>query len=144
MDTAEAICDIISKLKFLSFVQKNQKVNTRKVEIYNNNWYDVVYRTVIHPENRSDTVHFVNNIIESGINLYERSSEPTRTVLLECILSTKTGLENLNYTYRTDPYMKARLEAIQIRIELFVAEVNASRTHPVVAASRSGGGGNNP
>lgn len=122
MDSAEAICDIISKLKFLSYVQKNQKINTRKVEIYNNNWYDVVYRTVIHPENRSDTIHFVNNIIESAINLYERSSEQTKVVLLECIHNTKTGLDNLNYTYRTDPYMKARLEAIQIRIELFMTE----------------------
>ena len=135
MDTADAICDIISKLKFLSFVQKNQKINTRKVEIYNNNWYDVVYRTIIHPENRSDTIHFVNHIIESGINLYERSSDPTRTVLLECIHQTKTGLDNLIYTYRTDPYMKARLEAIQIRIALFTADYT-----PVGATlSKSGG-----
>jgi len=135
MDSADAICDIISKLKFLSFVQKNQKINTRKVEIYNNNWYDVVYRTIIHPENRSDTVHFVNNIIESGISLYERSSEPTRAVLLDCIQSTKAGLDNLNYTYRTDPYMKARLEAIQVRIELFMTDPGHAGCSAAVVAT---------
>jgi hypothetical protein len=122
MDTPDAICDAISKLKFLSFVQKNQKINTRKVEIYNNNWYDVVYRTIIHPENRSDTIHFVNNIIESGVSLFERSNEQTQGVLIECINNTKTGLDSLIYTYRTDPYMVARLEAIQIRIELFMTD----------------------
>ncbi len=130
MDSSDAICDIISKLKFLSFVQKNQKINTRKVEIYNNNWYDVVYRSVIHPENRSDTIHFVNHIIESGINLYERSSEQRKVVLLDCIHNTKAGLESLHYTYRTDPYMKARLEAIQIRIELFMADSDKASGRP--------------
>ena len=67
-----------------------------KVEIYNNNWYDVVYRKIIHPENRADTIHFINNIIESGISLFERSNEKTQGVLIECINNTKTGLDILD------------------------------------------------
>lgn len=120
MDTKPSTSDIISKLRFLSFIKRNQKINTRRTDIYDNRWYDFLIRNLVAPENRYDTIRFVSTVIEEGIQSRDEETDPDlQNVLFHCVLEAVAGIENLKYTYNEDPYVKAQFDAILIQIQLF-------------------------
>lgn len=106
---------IVCQLKFISFIKKNQKVCTKQNRIYDNNWYDGIYRSIIIPEDRMDTINYIQSVLDKtykAILQYEENS----SILITCLREVTFGIENLKYTYSEDPYIKGLFDAMLIEI----------------------------
>ena len=55
--------ELLSNLKFLSKINKDQKINVRDMFIQENNWTTSLSRTVYKVDNRKNTLHFIQNLI---------------------------------------------------------------------------------
>ena len=54
--------DIIPKLKFISRLNKGDKINVKNLYIQPNNFFNKISRSFIHIDDRTNTLIFVNNI----------------------------------------------------------------------------------
>lgn len=115
--------DLVAKLKFLSFIQKNEKVSTKDNSVYKNNWYDFIYRQWVQPESRYDTINFLETHIDDAFSFLNNcKAAEKRETLIQCLKESKTGIENLRYTYKHDPCMKGKLDSLLIQINSYTAE----------------------
>ena len=101
--------ELLSNLKFLSMIQKDQKINVRDMFIQENNWTTSISRTVYKVDNRKNTLHFIQNLISTSFstckslsNLDNKSSYTMLQSLLKGLLNSRSGIENLKYTYKED------------------------------------------
>ena len=102
------INDITSKLKFLSKVQKNQKINVSGMFVQLVGTMTSV-RRFMQSESRTNTLNFVDNIVNTSITLIDNynskmssSQKLIITNIINDLISVKGGLRNLKYTYSDD------------------------------------------
>ena len=117
---------LISTLKYLSFIKKNEKICTKDRSVYKNNWYDFFYRTVVMPENRFDTTNFLETNIDMTFQFLDACESPDKVfTVIECLQESIQGIENLRYTYQHDACMKGKLDSILIDIKSKIAEIKS-------------------
>ena len=82
-----------------------------------NNWYDFIYRQWLQPENRFDTINFLEtNIDDTFEYLRNCDSDEKSATIVKCLVESKGGIENLRYTYKDDAFMKGKIDSILIEI----------------------------
>lgn len=115
--------NVVCQLKFISFVKKRQKINTKHNSVYDNNWYDCIYRSILTPENRLDTVNYIQNTLDDAFKELSIAKNDTQAKIIEvCLNETKCGIQNLMYTYQEDPFIKGKFESMMIEIENKIGE----------------------
>lgn len=115
--------DLIAKLKYLSFIQKNEKISTKDSSVYKNNWYDFIYRQWVQPESRIDTINFLEARIDDTFTYLKNCpSVDKRDTIIQCLKECTIGIENLRYTYKNDPCMKGKFDSILIEINAKILE----------------------
>ncbi len=102
------IQDIITKIKFIGCIKKDEKINVKTMNILPNSLYTSIYR-IFQQENRNHTLNFLSSTINRAfeiINSYIHS--PNSSDILVCkslfndLQSSINGLKNLQYTYVSD------------------------------------------
>jgi len=124
--------ELLSNLKFLSKIKKDQKINVRDMFIQENNWTTSLSRTVYKVDNRKNTLHFIQNLIttsfstcKSLIHNSDNKSEYTMAQsLLKGLLSSRHGIENLKYTYKDDIHFACILDTIIENINAQIIQFN--------------------
>lgn len=123
--------ELLSNLKFLSKIKKDQKINVRDMFIQENNWTTSLSRTVYKVDNRKNTLHFIQNLIttsfstcKSLINSDNKSEYTMAQSLLKGILNSRNGIENLKYTYKDDIHFACILDTIIENINVQITEFN--------------------
>jgi hypothetical protein len=125
--------ELLSNLKFLSKIKKDQKINVRDMFIQENNWTTSLSRTVYKVDNRKNTLHFIQNLINNSFstcktlinnNSDNKSDYTMAQSLLKGLLNSRNGIQNLKYTYKEDIHFACVLDTIIENINVQITEFN--------------------
>jgi len=98
--------EIISRLKFIGHIQKDEKVDVRRVNVQPNTVLTKFSRAILYPDNRVNTIKFIRDILSRSFEIIEHFL--LRNDLLRCkgivsdLIKAKQGMINLKYTYDGD------------------------------------------
>lgn len=134
--------DIIPKLKFISRLNKGDKINVKNLYIQPNNFFNKISRSFIHIDDRTNTLIFVNNTVKKGFDLFLQhieSSNPFDNILCQNILydlkNAINGLLNLKETYGDDIMFVCKIDSLIEEIQARLIEIdnkykmNCSKEH---------------
>lgn len=134
IDTSERyVHDVITKLKFVSKLQKNEKIDLRTFTIVPvDYWTSRFYRALFaRDESRDATREFIRGLIDSALTLArmyleKESSEHFEMglLLLTTVEETSPGIENLKSTYEDDRMFVSSMETI---VERYRAKITNYR-----------------
>lgn len=112
--------EILVKLEFLSQVTEGCKINTKDMSLSPvSSWMSSIKRTITR-EDRSLTVHYINETIRNTTQIIERykDHEEYIGVLISAFERAKTGIEHLNETYQTSSNIVANIRVALANIDL--------------------------
>ena len=124
--------DIISKLKFLSRVQKGEKINVKGMFIQTDNIKTSVSRAVWNTDSRQNTLVFIETTINKTSNLidtYLRSSKDSEKLIggnmVKDMILAKDGISHLKTTYNDDTMFCAKIDTFVEIIDAKLAGLKA-------------------
>ena len=122
--------EIISKLKFLSKVQKCEKINVNGLFVQLDGLKTTVSRTIWNPDSRQNTLTFVESTINKSctlIDLYLRSEKSSEIQMGKNILkdlnNSKIGVANLKHTYSDDVMFCSKIDTFLQIIDAKIVEL---------------------
>lgn len=111
--------EIIAKLKFISKLNKGDKINVKNLYVQQNNFLDRVNRSFFNIDDRSNTLLFINNTIKHAFELfyvYIKEKEPYHQIQAKNVISdlqlVKKGLLHLKETYLDDIMFTCKIDTI--------------------------------
>lgn len=111
--------DIIPKLKFISKLNKGDKINVKNMYIQHNNFINKVSRSFFHIDDRTNTLYFVTNTVKKGFELFHQHVDSDSnfdvifcTNIYSDLKNTITGLLNLKETYIEDLMFTCKIDAL--------------------------------
>lgn len=111
--------DIIPKLKFISKLNKGDKINVKNMYIQPNNFINKVSRSFFHIDDRTNTLYFVTNTVKKGFELfYQHVDSNSNFDIIFCeniyndLKNTIRGLLNLKETYSEDLMFTCKIDAL--------------------------------
>lgn len=112
-------CDIISALKFIGKVKKNEKISTVRMTVQDNDsWYTSFIRTIT-TQNRHKTMVFLQNVIGrafeiASIYIHDTDKHKNRTgwFIIDDIKKSLAGIHNITNTYRDDRMFVCKMESL--------------------------------
>ena len=122
--------EIISKLKFLSKVQKCEKINVNGLFVQLDGLKTTVSRTIWNPDSRQNTLTFIESTINKSctlIDLYLRSEKSSEVQMGKNILKdlndSKVGIANLKHTYSDDVMFCSKIDTFLQIIDAKIIEL---------------------
>ena len=101
--------EIISRLKFIGKIKKNEKINTKQMYVQQEGIATAISRTFWAQDNRINTINFIHETIKFSFELlhnYNRSDNSAEQELAKHLVNdlrhVNNGLENLKHTYILD------------------------------------------
>ena len=123
--------DIIPKLKFISRLNKGDKINVKNLYIQSNNFMNRISRSFINIDDRTNTLIFVNNTIKKGFELFLKHIEcnnPFDHIVCQNLLydlkNSTNGLLNLKETYVDDIMFICKIDSLIEEIDARLIEIN--------------------
>lgn len=114
--------EVISRLKFISKIQKGEKINTRYVKnpvVQPEGIITSISRSIFYIDNRENTLIFLSSTIKRSfelLNLYSKgdsSFDKSMTHnLLKDLSSCLIGLDNIKSTYLTDIMFCCKIDTL--------------------------------
>lgn len=100
-------CDeIIARLKFISHIQKDEKVNSKKISKQSNTIMTSFVRTLLDPDNRHNTLEFLRKVVQRSFEISDQYIRENNHIasknLLNDLKNSKCGMSNLQHTYNSD------------------------------------------
>lgn len=122
--------EIASRLKFLGYIQRDEKINAKYVTRQKNTWTTTLSRFLFFPDNRGNALKFVREVIFRSFDIIEQYIHKGKTLdaqnMILDLLRSQIGLTNLKYTYSTDTKfccdMDVLLGKIQAKLSLLKSE----------------------
>lgn len=124
--------DIIPKLKFISRLNKGDKINVKNMYIQQNNIIDKISRSFFNIDDRTNTLMFVTNTIKKAFDLFlehitKEKENPFDHILCQNVISdlrkSKSGLLNLKETYTEDIMFTCKIDALVEETEAKLANL---------------------
>jgi len=117
--------EIISRLKFIGKIEKDEKVDVRHVSRQPNTFYTKITRMFVYPDNRNKTLKFIKEIVMRTFDIVEKLLNKGNLNyckgIITDLLKAKNGISNLRYTYGDDTKfccdMDVMIENINTRLE---------------------------
>lgn len=98
--------EILGRLKFIGYVEKDEKIDIRHVKRQSNNIATKIQRCFIYPDNRINTLKFLKDVINRSFEIAETYIRSDNTILFHGVITdlvkAKQGMINLKYTYSDD------------------------------------------
>jgi len=96
--------EIIARLKFIGHIQKEEKINVRHVNRQPNNIWTKLSRSAIYPDNRSNALKFVKDVVSRSFEIIELQHDNVVVCrgIVSDLIKAKQGILNLKYTYNDD------------------------------------------
>ncbi len=110
--------ELISTLKFIGSIKKNEKINTKKLFIQQEGFLTSFSRTLFHQDNRWNTKSLIEHTISKAFYLldsYEKSNDSENLnfhFLINDLIQAQKGIENIKLTYVTDSKFNCDLSTI--------------------------------
>ena len=98
--------EVISRLKFIGHIEKEEKINIRQCSRQPNNIFTKLSRTLIYPDNRTNSLKFIKDVILRSFEIIENLIHNhyilTCKSMITDLVKAKQGMLNLKYTYNDD------------------------------------------
>lgn len=101
--------EVIANLKFISMIKKNEKINTKFMYVQKDGILTRLSRTFLNPDNRYNTLTFVERTINNAFKILEKYSNSNKRIDKKCmenltkdLLNSRIGLSNIQQTYESD------------------------------------------
>lgn len=95
--------EIISRLKFISKIQKGEKINVKYMYVQPESIFTSISRTILHQDNRRNTLNFIRNTLSGTFSILNKENSTYKYQMLTNDLKlVKNGLDNLKSTYISD------------------------------------------
>lgn len=124
--------DIIPKLKFISRLNKGDKINVKNMYIQPNNFINRIIRSFVHVDDRTNTLMFVSHTVKKSFDLFLNhidSPNPFDIILCQNIISdlknAKNGLINLKETYTSDIMFICKIDALLEETDARIMEIES-------------------
>jgi len=110
----ESATEILSRLKFLGHIQKNDKILVKHLSIQPDGWITRFVRSFISPDNRINTLKFVRDVINRTFEILQQNLEKEEKLnshpddrfvcknIVKDLIAAQQGLLNLKETYSDD------------------------------------------
>ncbi len=120
-----ALQTLLADLDFLSQIERNTKpCYKNRVLVNANSWFGAIYR-MFKGENRNNVMLKVEQIITHAVEaIGNKIYNEHLGLIINSLDKARNGLENLKFTYESDPDMKAR---INVQIENIDIQLNQYR-----------------
>jgi len=129
----ESVQDIMTKVKFIASVRRDEKINVKQMTVQPNSMWTVITR-LWHQENRAHTLAFLVNTIQRAFEVLQNHIESKKhSEMLFCqnlaadLQACIPALQNLRYTYAHDRIFACSLHTLQ---EMMVAKMGELAKHP--------------
>lgn len=115
--------EVISNLKFISMIKKNEKINTQFMYIQKNGIFTRIARTFINPDNRYNTLTFLQRTINNTFQILDRYVKEKQTDenhvknIIKDLYKARIGLTNIQETYSDDLKFKCDITTLIETIE---------------------------
>jgi hypothetical protein len=134
--------DVIKKLKFISKIEPGERINVSTVSTTSHNLFSSIYRSIFK-ESRVKTFQFLNDVVDRSfelIVLYQDSTKISDRItcsqILEDLISTITGLKNLQTTYADDRNFYCDIDTLIGSIFARLAEFTENDTVYIIPETR--------
>uniref|UniRef100_A0A6C0KDT4 Uncharacterized protein n=1 Tax=viral metagenome TaxID=1070528 RepID=A0A6C0KDT4_9ZZZZ len=124
--------DIIPKLKFISRLNKGDKINVKNMYIQSNNFYNWINRSFFNIDDRANTLMFVHTTVKRGFDLllhHIDSTNPFDIILCQNLYNdlknTQVGFSNLRETYIEDVMFSCKIDALVEETAAKLAEIES-------------------
>lgn len=125
---------VVSKLKFISKIEPQQKINTTELFIREPGWQTTILRSINPGETRESTLLFLKDTVDTAISLsllYQRYNDQFHqnilNMLKDALKECKHGLDNLCITYTSDRMYVSKIETLKQIIDTKDTISGASR-----------------
>tara|TARA_B100000401_G_scaffold438316_1_gene386378 strand:+ start:5205 stop:5639 length:435 start_codon:yes stop_codon:yes gene_type:complete len=125
--------EIISKLKFISRIDKGEKINVQGLFLQEESYLTSISRTILRPESRTKTLSFLQNVINKSIEIivsyltsHDYSQHLIATNLLKDLEESKKGLDNLKTTYSEDVMFCCNMDSLIEMIDIKISDINTN------------------
>lgn len=131
--------EIISRLKFIGHIQKDEKINVRHVHRQPNTLYTKISRTILYPDSRTNSLKFIRDVVSRSFEIlehfiHEKNTEMCKSIVSD-LLRAKQGILNLKYTYAEDTKFCCDMD---ITAELLAVKINSLKEdHPYIFITES-------
>ena len=129
------IDDISSKLKLLTMISKGDKINVKTFGVQTDNIFTKINRSFINIDSRNNCLQFVKTTINKAFQILSfyigSDSIPDKILcsnILQDIINSKQGIENLCSTYKDDLMIVCNFATIIQNIDSKLAGIKSS--HP--------------
>jgi len=117
--------EVISDLKFISMIKKNEKINTKFMYVQKDGLLTRISRTFINPDNRYNTLTFLQRTINNTFRILDaydkndldHSKHLKYKKIIRDLMSARIGLQNIQETYETDLKFKCDVTTLIESIE---------------------------
>ena len=130
----ESTDEILSRLKFLGHIQKGEKLSSRHMILQVDGWRTRLDRTWITPDNRSNTLKTVKEIISRSFEILNNHMTSTKEadiilsrLLIQDLIKSQTGIMNLKSTYADDIKFGCDLDILLQSIIARLSEIRKSK-----------------
>ncbi len=107
--------EVLSKLKFIGYIQKDEKINVKHVVRQPNTFFTKISRLFIYPDNRVNALKFIKEVISRSFELIDQYNYKNLLIsksIINDILKAKQGIINLKFTYTEDTKFCCDLDVI--------------------------------
>tara|TARA_B110000263_G_C15156090_1_gene440186 strand:+ start:81 stop:800 length:720 start_codon:yes stop_codon:yes gene_type:complete len=127
--------DLSSILKFISEIQKDEKLNTKYLYVSPNNYWTKFVRTVLNSESRDSTFLFIQNnlyktftVLDNWANFNKidnkKDSDNLSPLFIKSLINdlikSKQGIKNLQFTYQDDRIFICKLNTCLLYTDSFL------------------------
>jgi len=122
--------DILSKLKFIGKIKKEEKICVKNMTVQQNNIFTKLSRSFIIVDSRENTLNFLSHTIKrsfellslhmTGKTLFDKSMTEHIMIDLE---NSKQGLSNLKSTYVNDLMFCCKIDTLIQEIDARLEEL---------------------
>lgn len=124
--------NILSRLRFISKIGPNQKVDVSSLTFMEHNLYTRIYRTVYNCETKYTTLNFIRSAIDDSITLAEFCLSNGKNVhleifkqVIECLREVKVGLSNLTGTYKSYPSYISDIQSLISLVDIKIQQLES-------------------
>ena len=130
-DGLETSREVLSRLKFIGLLKRNEKINTKHVYVQPDCLTTSLSRSLLYPESRASTLQFVHSTVTRTfeiLDMHEQAGDHVNNMsyasLIGDLVQSQSGLENLMYTYQDDKKFVCDIQTIMQQITTKLSRTN--------------------
>lgn len=125
--------EVLSRLKFLSCIEKGEKISVRTMTLQPDGWSTRISRTLINHDNRNNTLKFIREIISRSLEilgillLSEKEADMYQAkLIIKDLIRSQDGIDNLKTTYIDDKKFTCDIDVILQQIKSRLNDIKSS------------------